>query len=99
MKCSLRPKERCRNTKLWPGSTTRLEHRGFAIEEEQFNSSFDAALQELQQTAATEKGEPKAKANPVYANLAGRLDRSIFKGYETTRVDDATVVALIKTDE
>ncbi len=76
-----------------------LEERGFAIEEEQFNRSFDAALAELQQTAATDKGEPKAKTNPVYAKLAARLNRSIFKGYETTRVDDAKLVAVIKGDE
>ena len=48
---------------------------------------------------ATEKGEAKAKTNPVYAKLAGRLSKSMFKGYETTRVDDAKVVALIKGDE
>ncbi len=76
-----------------------LEERGFVIEEDEFNRSFDAALQELQQTAATEKGEAKVKANPVYANLAGRLGRSVFKGYETTRVEDAKVVALIKGGE
>ena len=44
-----------------------LEERGFVIDEEEFNSSFDKALQELQQTTATEKGEAKAKTNPVYA--------------------------------
>jgi alanyl-tRNA synthetase len=72
-----------------------LEERGFVVDEDEFNRQFDAALQELQQTAATEKGETKAKANPVYADLAGR-QKSIFKGYETTRVDDAKVVAVIK---
>src|SRR6185369_10100174 len=76
-----------------------LEERGFAIDEDQFNSAFDAALQELQQTATSDKGESKAKANPVYANLAGRLSRSLFKGYETTNVTDAKVVAVIKGDE
>ncbi len=76
-----------------------LEERGFVIEEEAFNSSFDAALQELQHTATTDKGETKAKANPVYANLAGRLSRSLFKGYEMTRVTDAKIVAVIKGDE
>jgi alanyl-tRNA synthetase len=76
-----------------------LEERGFVIEEEEFNSSFDAALQELQHTATTDKGETKAKANPVYANLAGRLSRSLFKGYEMTRVTDAKIVAVIKGDE
>ena len=76
-----------------------LEERGFVVDEEEFNSSFDRALQELQQTAATEKGEAKAKTNPVYANVAGRLGRSEFKGYETARVNDAKVVAVIKGDE
>src|SRR5215204_2348675 len=76
-----------------------LEERGFVVDEEEFNRSFDAALQELQQTAAVEKGETRAKANPVYANLAGRLSRSIFKGYETTQVTDAKILAVIKGDE
>ena len=76
-----------------------LEERGFAIEEEEFNKSFKAALQELQQTAVTEKGEAKGKVNPVYANLASRLGRSLFKGYEMTRVADAKIAALIKGDE
>jgi alanyl-tRNA synthetase len=76
-----------------------LEERGFVIEEEEFNRRFDAALQELQQTTAHDKGETKAKTNPVYAVLAGRLARSVFKGYETTRVADAKIVAVIKGDE
>ena len=77
-----------------------LEERGFAVEEEEFNKSFKTALQELQQTTTTaEKGETKLKTRPVYATLAGRLPRSIFKGYETTRVGDSTVLALIKGEE
>jgi alanyl-tRNA synthetase len=70
-----------------------LEERGFAIEEDAFNRSFDIALQELQQTVAT-KHEAKAALNPVYETLAKR-SRSLFKGYETTNVTDASVVALI----
>src|SRR6185369_11899043 len=76
-----------------------LEERGFVINEDEFNQSFDAALQELQQTTATDKGESKAKTNPVYAEVAARVARSIFKGYESTRVDDAKVVAVIKGSE
>src|SRR6185369_3817289 len=76
-----------------------LEERGFVVDEDEFNRQFDAALQELQQTAATQKGESKAKANPVYAELATRLERSLFKGYETTSVNDAKVVAVIKGSE
>src|SRR5688572_16232127 len=59
-----------------------LEERGFIVDEEEFNRSFDAALQELQQTTTTEKGETRAKANPVYAKLAERLERAIFGGME-----------------
>jgi alanyl-tRNA synthetase len=76
-----------------------LEERGFVVAEEQFNESFDAALQQLQQATVTEKSDGKAKTNPVHAQIAGRVDKSQFKGYETTRVDDVTVIALIKGDE
>jgi alanyl-tRNA synthetase len=76
-----------------------LEERGFAVDEEQFNESFDGALQELQQTGAEGNVEGKAKANTIHAEVAGRLGRSQFRGYETTRVDDASVVAVIKGSE
>ncbi len=76
-----------------------MEERGFATEEHEFNESFDSALQALQQTGATEKGEGKTKSNAVYANLGNRAPRSEFKGYETTRTDDSKVVALIKGSE
>jgi alanyl-tRNA synthetase len=76
-----------------------LEERGFIVDENEFNDRFDAALQELQQSAGQEKAETKAKANPVYAEVAGRVSRSQFKGYATTEVDDAKVVALIKSNE
>jgi alanyl-tRNA synthetase len=69
------------------------------VDEEKFNASFDAALAELQQAGAGEKHEGKARAKPVYANVAARVGQSEFKGYETTRVDDARVVALVKGDE
>src|SRR5688572_6375166 len=72
-----------------------LEERGFAVEEDQFNQAFDAALQELQQTTATVKHEAKARINPIYEGLP----KSVFKGYETTQVPDAKVVAVIDDKE
>jgi alanyl-tRNA synthetase len=72
-----------------------LEGRGFEIDEEEFNQSFDAALQDLQQSGVTGKSA-KAKTNTDYAGVAGSLAQSQFKGYEVTRVDAATVVALMK---
>ncbi len=71
-----------------------LEERGFVIEEDEFNRAFDAALQELQQTAAPVKHESKTRINPVYEGLP----KSVFKGYETTQVTDAKVVAVIEDE-
>jgi len=74
-----------------------LEERGFVIDEDKFNRSFDTALQELQQTVAT-KHEAKSAINPIYDTLAKR-SKSLFKGYETPNVTDAKVIALIKDGE
>jgi alanyl-tRNA synthetase len=74
-----------------------LEARGFSTDEEQFNQSFDVALQALQQTGAAERVEGKSKISPVYSSAAARGERSQFKGYETTRVVDARVINLFKS--
>jgi alanyl-tRNA synthetase len=76
-----------------------LEERGFVFDEDKFNRSFNEALQQLQQTTHAARPEGKSALNPVYETLAGRLPRSLFKGYETTTVTDAKVVALMKGDE
>ena len=77
-----------------------LEERRFAVDEEQFNESFDTALQDLQRMGAgAGSAEGKAKANTIHADIAGRLGRSQFRGYETTLVDNTKVVALIKGKE
>ena len=76
-----------------------LEERGFPIDEEEYKNQFDTALQELQQTAGTDKSESKAKTNPAYEKVAARSGRSIFKGYETTHVTDAKILAVIQGDE
>jgi alanyl-tRNA synthetase len=68
-----------------------LEERGFAIEEDEFNRAFDQALQLLQRTDATVKHEAKARINPIYEGLP----KSVFKGYETTQITDAKVIAVI----
>src|SRR2546421_6442965 len=75
-----------------------LEERGVQVTEDEFIEAFDSALQKLQQTGTTEKAEGKAKSKPVYANIASRI-QSLFRGYETTRVDDAKVLAIVRDDE
>ena len=78
-----------------------LEERGFTVEEEAFNEAFDVALKELQQAGAggVEQAAVKAKAKPVYANLAERVGRSEFRGYEETLTRGARVVALVRGEE
>jgi len=75
-----------------------LEERGVQISEEEFVEQFDRALQELQQGSSVGKTEQKTKTKPIYADVASRV-QSLFRGYETTRVDDAKVLALIRGDE
>ena len=75
-----------------------MEERGVEIGEDEFLQNFDLALQELQQASGIGKTEQKTKTKPVYADVANRVP-SQFRGYETTRVDDATVLAIIRGDE
>jgi alanyl-tRNA synthetase len=76
-----------------------LEERGFTVNEDEFNERFDLALQELQHAAAPEKVESKTRSNPVYAEVLGRVNRSQFKGYLTTQVEDSKIQALFKGDD
>jgi alanyl-tRNA synthetase len=75
-----------------------LEERGFAVDEDKFNDSFDVALRALQDSAPAEKATSKAKLSSNYSKIAEAEGRSQFRGYETTRVDEAKVVALFKGD-
>jgi alanyl-tRNA synthetase len=75
-----------------------LEERGLiTFDEETFGKRFDLALQELQQTSSVGKTEQKTRTKPLYADVAARV-QSLFRGYETTRVDDAKVLSLILGD-
>ena len=80
-----------------------LEERGFVIDEEEFNEQMNAAVRNIQirlsEQLPTMQADVVISKSSVYAELAGRLPRSIFKGYETTNVTDAKVVAVIKGSE
>ncbi|QQS32054.1 MAG: alanine--tRNA ligase [Acidobacteriota bacterium] len=75
-----------------------LEEKGIVLEEDDFNARFDAALQALQQQSGIGKTERKSQVSPVYLELAEKLGANEFLGYETTRVDDAKVVAILDGD-
>ena len=67
--------------------------------EEEFRQGLEALLQELQRQKTPSKTAELKKSKPVYTALSRRHDtKAEFKGYETTRVDDSKVVALIDDD-
>jgi alanyl-tRNA synthetase len=70
------------------------------LTEEQFRELIEDALKEIQQRSIIDKPQHKVASKPAYVALTRRANtRSEFKGYETTRVDDAKVLALIRGDE
>jgi alanyl-tRNA synthetase len=70
------------------------------LSEEEFRGFISRATKELQESHAEKQSSDSKKTKPAYVALSHRHDtKSDFKGYETTIVNDAKVVALIKGDE
>jgi alanyl-tRNA synthetase len=68
------------------------------LSEDQFRELVEDELRGIQQRAV-DKPVKTTASKPVHVALARRTNtRSEFKGYETTRVDEAKVIALIKGD-
>ena len=76
-----------------------LEERGLKIEEEEFIDAFDSALREIQQSGARHEAVAQARTKPIYTQVADRAGKNEFAGYEGTRLEDARVVALIKSEQ
>jgi len=72
-----------------------LEERGVKLDEEEFTSSFDTALKEIQQTAVREQSGGAVKLKPVYGEASQKRENE-FRGYSDTSIEDANVVGLIK---
>jgi alanyl-tRNA synthetase len=67
---------------------------------EDFNQCVERAVKELQQTSEVGKARQSEKTKPAYVALSRRHDtKTEFKGYETTRVKGAKVIALINGDD
>lgn len=75
-----------------------LEEKGLVFEEDDFNDRFEAALQDLQRQSGIGKTERKSEINPIYAEIAGSVGVNTFHGYDTTRVEEAKVAAVVKGD-
>ncbi len=70
------------------------------LTEEGFRELIEAELKEIQKQSGTAKLEAKGSAKAVYVALQRRHDtKTEFKGYETTRVDGAKIIALIKGND
>jgi alanyl-tRNA synthetase len=76
-----------------------MEERGFRLDEDIFNASFDAALREIQYAGGREQEASHTKTKPVYSRVAERVGRSEFTGYEDTRLDGTRIVALINGED
>jgi alanyl-tRNA synthetase len=67
-----------------------------SLTEDEFRQLISEAVRELQQSPDIQSRQGE-KSNPAHVALSRRHNtRSQFRGYETTRIDDAKVVALIK---
>src|SRR3989454_906870 len=83
-----------------------LEERGFVFNEDEFLNRLDQMHVLLQAGTGSFKVDggtaeltvSKTKAKPIYTAVASRI-QSLFGVYETTRVDDAKVLALMRGDE
>lgn len=76
-----------------------LEERGFEIEEEAFNESFETALREIQRASIREQTPERSKTKRSYSAVLLNHGKSIFEGYERTRIERAPIVAFIKGEE
>jgi alanyl-tRNA synthetase len=69
------------------------------ISEDKFRGAIEELLRRLQQRETAMPTAESKKTKQGYVALSRRTDtKSVFKGYETTRIDEAKVIALIKGD-
>jgi alanyl-tRNA synthetase len=76
-----------------------LSEFGFNILEQEFDKTFDKAIQDLQENSQVGKTKQAEKINPIYKALERTSVKSNFHGYDTTKVEDAKVIAIVKNDE
>ena len=75
-----------------------LEEKGLVFEEDEFNSNFEQALQEIQKQSGIGQTERKAQISPVYAELLEKVGSNKFHGYDATQLEGATVAAILDGD-
>ena len=81
------------------GENRKYGYEKHSYDEEPFNQKLDKAVKELQAKSQIGKTHQNEKINPVYKALERASNRSVFCGYETTRVEDAKTIAIVKDNE
>lgn len=66
---------------------------------EEFTSHVENAIKKLQANSEIGKTKQADKINPIYVALERTSVRSNFHGYDTTEVENAKVLALVKDDK
>ncbi|MBA3634577.1 MAG: alanine--tRNA ligase, partial [Acidobacteria bacterium] len=69
------------------------------LTEDEFRELISNAIKKLQKSSEIGKTKQKEILKSIYVAMERTSIRSEFKGYETTQVEDAKVVALVKDDE
>ena len=72
-----------------------LEEKGVEFAEDDFNSRFDWALQELQKRSGIGQTQRKTTVTPTYAEVLESTGPNVFHGYETTTIENARVTAIL----
>ena len=76
-----------------------LEEKGTTFEEDDFNSRFDEALQTAQKQSGVGQTERKSQISPIYAEVLEKIGAGKFHGYDTTRLDETDVVAILRSEK
>lgn len=72
-----------------------LEEKGLLFEEDDFNQQFETALQDLQKQSGIGHTERKSQVSPAYAKILEKVGPNQFRGYDTTELPDAKIVAIL----
>jgi len=72
-----------------------LEEKGVEFGEDEFNDKFDAAMQDLQKQSGIGQTERRSQISPIYAEALEKVGTNKFRGYETTQIENAKVVAIL----
>lgn len=69
------------------------------LDSEKFSELINDKIKFLQQSSEIGKTKQSEKINPIYKSLERTSVKSNFHGYDTTKVEDAKVIAIVKNDE